>query len=94
MIAVQNVSSTSKKQAPKGYSTWKEWWESRKGRKFSTCSSIGCTNLAEVGAQVKKSEVVDRMWYIVPLCKSCSQISGTEPFHVRYYDLEAILEDY
>ncbi len=90
MARVHNLNGTSDRRPPSGYSSWKAWWEARKGRKFSLCSCSICVDPATVGAHVQKHGVADRKWYIVPLCDKCNQKPGTEVFSVSDGDLEAI----
>lgn len=90
MIKVKNINGTSDNKPPKGYSSWEEWWEEKKGRKFDTCSCHDCTNNAEVGAHVQKSSFYSNKWYIVPLCKACNNKAKDEVFEVREYDLEEV----
>jgi len=89
MVLVHNLNGTSDNLPPKGYSSWKEWWEEKKGRKFSTCSRSGCATSAEVGAHVQKV-YGGNAWYIVPLCRSCNGKSSTEKFEVRENDLQPV----
>lgn len=90
MAKVHNLNNTTDRKPPKGYATWREWWEDKKGRKFSTCSCYSCTSSAEVGAHVQKHGSSDRKWYIVPLCRGCNGMSSDETFYVRDNDLEPI----
>jgi hypothetical protein len=87
MIEVKNLNGTTDNDPPEGYSTWKEFWEDKKEKDFSTCSCKDCSNDAEVGAHVKKANSSDNKWYIVPLCTSCNHKTKDEVFEVREYDL-------
>ena len=93
MTKIKNLNGTGAeryKDPPKGYSSWKSWWEAQAGRSFSTCSCSGCTSKAAVGAHVQKSGSADKKWYIVPLCSACNHKSSDEVFEVRDADLVAI----
>lgn len=90
LTKVHNLNNTTDRIPPKGYATWRDWWEDRKGRKFDTCSCSDCTSAAEVGAHVQKHISTDRKWYIVPLCRRCNTKNSSESFYVRDYDLEPI----
>lgn len=92
MTEVHNLNNTSDRMPPNGYATWKDWWEAKKGRKFGTCSCLGCTSFAEVGAHVQKRNSTDRKWYIIPLCRKCNTKSSSESFYVRDCDLEPIIK--
>ena len=87
MTKVKNLNGTSDNAVHSGYTSWKNWWESKAGREFSTCSHKGCAASAAVGAHVQKSGVSDMKWCIIPLCRSCNGMSSTEVFEVRDYDL-------
>jgi hypothetical protein len=90
MIKVKNLNGTSDNTPPKGYTSWRSWWEAKKGRKFDTCSCSGCKSSATVGAHVQKASSTDKSWYIVPLCSSCNKKPKSEEFEVREYDLVAV----
>ena len=91
MTKVKNLNGTSDNDpTKKGYSSWKEFWEEKKGKKFSSCSCSGCLKSASVGAHVQKDSLADRKWYIVPLCISCNVSKKDEVFEVRDNDLVAV----
>jgi len=89
MTKVKNLNGTSTNTPPPGYSSWKAWWEAKKGRKFSSCSCGGCTYSAAVGAHVQKVYGGNE-WYIVPLCRTCNNQSSSVIFEVRDADLQAV----
>lgn len=86
MALVKNINGSSDNNPPDGFDSWKEYWESRKGRRFSRCSNLSCSSAAEVGAHVKKAFGTNE-WYIVPLCNSCNNPSNTDAFEVNASDL-------
>ena len=86
MALVKNIQGSTDNIPPAGYSTWKEYWEANKKRKFSDCSNLSCSNLAKVGGHVKKVYGSNE-WYIVPLCYACNSSSNTSLFEVRDADL-------
>ena len=90
IVKVHNLNNTSDRNPPKGYASWKAWWEDKKGRKFGRCSCIVCKSSAEVGAHVQKKDSTDKKWYIVPLCFECNKKPSTESFYVFESDLEVI----
>ena len=90
MIKVHNLNGTTDNKPPRGYESWKEWWEERKNCSFNKCSCSICISKAEVGAHVQKSGSVDKNWYIVPLCKSCNSSKIKMNFYVNENDLEQI----
>jgi len=89
MTKVKNLNGTTKNTPPAGYSTWREWWEYKKGRSFSTCSRSGCLQSAVVGAHVQKVYGGNE-WYIVPLCRTSNNQPSTVHFEVRDADLQAV----
>jgi hypothetical protein len=89
MTKVKNLNGTSDNKAPSGYTSWRNWWETKKNRKFSTCSCVDCIKNAEVGAHVQKVGPSDK-WYIVPLCNSCNVGKKNLVFEVRDNDLEPV----
>lgn len=82
MIAVHNLNKTADRKPPAGYTTWIKWWETQTGRRFYSCSRVGCNNFADVGAHVQQEGSADKSWYIVPLCTACNNISSKEAFLV------------
>lgn len=91
MTKVKNLNGTSDNNPrSKGYATWKEFWEDKTKRKFSTCSCGECIATATVGAHVQKANSSDMKWYIVPLCNSCNVGKKGIVFEVRDNDLVAV----
>ncbi len=86
MALVKNIQGSSDNTPYDGSSSWKEYWEERKGRKFSYCSHVGCFQLAEVGGHVKKVHGTGE-WYIIPLCSKCNNYANTDPYEVNDADL-------
>ena len=68
---VFNLEGTSDDELPRGFDSWKEWWEETRTEKFESCSNKECDKEAEVGAHVEKVSERD-IKYIVPLCKGCN----------------------
>jgi len=90
MVEVHNLNKTADRKPPPGYPTWRIWWETSKRKKFSKCSTFGCTQFADVGAHVQKEGLIDRSWYIVPLCARCNNRSSELPFYVDSNDMMPI----
>ena len=86
MAVVKNISGSSDNLPPRGYYSWKEFWESRKNRRFSKCSCITCSRNAEVGGHVKKAFGANT-WYIVPICTGHNNLPDTVSYEVRDDDL-------
>lgn len=89
-LIVKNLNGTSDNLPPKPYSSWKAWWEDKKGRNFMFCSCSDCLSPASVGAHAQKVSKDDKKWYIIPLCTSCNNKSSDEEFSVQEADLEAV----
>jgi len=53
---VHNLNGTSDNRPPKGYHSWRRWWEDKSGRNFGSCSCYECESgdPAEFGAHVQK----------------------------------------
>ena len=86
MAIVKNIRGSSDNMPLAGYSSWKEFWENNKHRRFSQCSCITCTNRAEVGGHVKKVNGSNE-WYIVPICYYHNAPSNVAPYEVADSDL-------
>ena len=77
MARVKNINGTSDSYPPYPYTTWKEYYISKRSWPTS-CACLACTNKAEVGAHVIKVNSYDRRWYIAPLCRECNGKRGQE----------------
>jgi hypothetical protein len=89
MTEVKNLNNTSNekhKYPPRGYASWKAFWEDKSGKTFDDCSCSDCNNRAAHGGHVQKVEGDDK-WYIVPLCERCNNRSSDDSFYVRTSDL-------
>ena len=91
MALVKNISGSSDNDPPKGYATWKEYWEANMHRKFSVCSCVSCPKTAVVGGHVKKVYGSGE-WYIVPICAAHNNASYTDPYEVKDADLLRVRE--
>lgn len=86
MALVKNINGSVDNNPPSGYSSWREYWEQKMGRKFSNCSCLSCAKKAEVGGHVKKVYGSNE-WYIVPICYSHNSSANTSSYEVRDADL-------
>ena len=86
MAIVRNINGSSDNRPPRGYSSWKEYWEDKKKRKFSYCSCVSCVEKAAVGGHVKKVNGTNS-WYIVPICISHNNLPSTYSYEVKDDDL-------
>ena len=92
MVKVKNLHHTSD-NVPDGYSSWKDYWEAKTGRKWPRyCDVYGCPNEAVVGAHVKKVGSYDNKWYIVPLCGQHNSYHNEDEFWVNENDLVPVSE--
>ena len=69
---------------PRDTDSWLAYWEQKTGLTARYCHAVDCdvtgrSNL--VGAHVKRCDISDRTWYIVPLCRGCNQ--RTDEFMVE-----------
>jgi hypothetical protein len=78
---VKNVNGSGRYPAPKGYSSWLEYWKAQTGINPTYCSADNCWGTNLVGAHVQKAYSSDQRWYIVPLCVSCN--NRTDTFNVN-----------
>lgn len=85
VVYVKNLHGTSDNNPPNGYTSWRDFWEKKTGRKFGICSAIDCEEDAEVGGHVKKTN--SQKWYIVPLCKEHNSSANDEEFLIMKDDL-------
>ncbi|KJG21070.1 hypothetical protein UB37_12035 [Photobacterium iliopiscarium] len=54
-IDVKNKNGTADKNPPAGYKSWLDFWESKKGKKATTCEVLTCSGEPDVGGHVIKS---------------------------------------
>lgn len=80
MTKVKNVLESDRFSAPKGYSSWLEYWEKQTKSSKLICGVSGCSNRDLVGAHVQKFERTDKSYYIAPICKVCN--NRTDEFYV------------
>ncbi len=86
MALVKNINGSSDNDPPKGYNSWKEYWEDKKNRSFSDCSCVSCSKKADVGGHVEKVNGTNA-WYIVPICSGHNNLSDAVSYTVRDDDL-------
>ena len=75
-IKVKNLNGTSKFDKCTEGASWLEHWKNYKHYSPGLCARKGCSMLAEVGGHVKKVESSDNTEYIIPLCKTCNNLSS------------------
>lgn len=93
-ILVKNKHKTSDKTPPTGYTSWLDFWETKRNKKATECERLGCNETQElVGAHVIKSGEGGKE-YIVPLCKGsdCNHHSNENEFKVWDSDLIPVTE--
>lgn len=68
-MRVNNINGTSQNTCKCG--SWLDHWKNFSGQPLPThCPESSCIRKPEVGAHVQKDSVIDKGWYIVPLCKT------------------------
>lgn len=67
-MKVRNINGTSDNTCK--CDSWLAHWEKFSGKKAYMCSAYGCTKTSLVGAHVQKDGLLDRSWYIIPLCQA------------------------
>jgi len=73
-MRIENVAVSHRKKSD--CSSWLVYWESNTKTKSTKCSVIGCSNQAEVGAQVIKPSVGKKIVFIVPLCQEHEAVAN------------------
>ncbi len=86
IIEIRNIKNTPEDALPLGYSSWLDYWETKKGRKAYTCSVINCRNSPDVGGHVRDADF-GYSEYILPMCRSCHNKSDAESFGAWNNDL-------
>lgn len=86
---IHNVIGSSKisKQPPFPYTSWLRYWEAYANSKIEQNKAYNCPGCGALttrthfdGCHVQKVGLVDRKWYIIPLCDRCNQ--RTDMFNV------------
>ena len=63
--------------------SWIDHWREYSGGTRQSCSRLGCTNPAQVGAHVRIDDYrTSRNIYIVPLCKACNHWRNGESMFI------------
>jgi hypothetical protein len=75
-IVVNNINDPSEADAPCKCGSWLKHWENFSGKKAGLCVEHNCTEKAEVGAHVQKTNSTSAKWYIIPLCKNHNNQRG------------------
>jgi len=73
-MIVKNLNDTSTNKCK--CDSWLAHWEKFSSKTAGKCVVLNCNNLVEVGAHVQKHSLVDKDWYIIPICKSCNGKKG------------------
>lgn len=90
-IKVKNKNNTTGKTPPKGYSSWLDFWEKKKGKKATVCEVMGCGGGPDVGGHVIKAGEGAKE-YILPICKSCNNKPDGEVFEAWESDLVSVAD--
>ena len=89
MALVKNINGSSDNNPPRGYNSWKEYWEDKKNRFFSKCSCVTCSEKAVFGGHVKMVHGTNK-WFIVPICARHNNVANTIAYEVKDDDLLAV----
>ena len=74
-MRVNNINGTSSNTCKCG--SWLEHWKKFSGESIPTfCPVTDCTEKPQVGAHVQKGGLLDRNWYIIPLCQKHNKETG------------------
>lgn len=87
---VKNLRGTSGKVCMCG--SWLDHWYNATGSRRSTCSVLGCSGGAEVGAHVLEVTTEggnNRRHWIVPMCNYCNQSGGLLAIDIRVTPISA-----
>lgn len=85
-INVKNKKGTSNNNPPVGFSSWLDFWETKKGKKATICEVKHCNGNPDVGGHVIKAGQGSKE-YILPLCYSHNNKPETETFEAWESDL-------
>ena len=58
--------------------SWLTHWERHTGQNAWMCYVQGCIGRPTAGGRIQKDSLVDRNWYVIPLCADCSERSGQD----------------
>ena len=80
---VKNLNGTSDNTPPSGSSSWLGMWKDETRSTRKTCSVMGCSKPAEVGAHVQiKDKRCGNSWYITPTCKGHNNYHNTQQMYL------------
>ena len=80
-VFIHNVKGSSKisQKPPFPYDSWLQYWEGVSGIKIEPNTLYNCPGCGKAitrmnfdGCHVQKVGLVDRSWYVIPLCDSCN----------------------
>ena len=80
-ITIHNVKGSSKisKEPPFPFTSWLKYWEAQANFDIKEGVSYNCPGCGRTitrknfdGCHVQKVGLVDRKWYLIPLCDSCN----------------------
>ena len=72
-MKVHNLNGTSDNDPRAPFGSWIQYWRAYKGTTPVVCPRCGRLLVDPVGAHVQKDTLLDRSWYIVPICRGCNQ---------------------
>lgn len=72
-MRVHNLNGTSDNEPNAPFHSWIAYWKHYKGLTPVRCPKCGNLLSDPVGAHVQKESLLDRSWYIVPICRGCNK---------------------
>jgi hypothetical protein len=73
-MRVKNLNKAGRDKSSSG--SWLRHWEKHSGQNAWMCYVQGCIGRPSAGGRVQKDSLVDRNWYVIPLCADCNDKSG------------------
>jgi hypothetical protein len=70
-MKVRNLNGTSQLKCASG--TWLAHWEDVCGQNAFLCSTKDCIETPSAGGLVQRDALIDRTWYVIPLCDECNK---------------------
>jgi hypothetical protein len=75
-MRVKNLNGSG--QGKSGNGSWLTHWEKLSGQNAWICYGQGCIGRPSAGGRVQKDSLIDRRWYVIPLCAACNDKNGQD----------------
>lgn len=89
-VEVKLIKDISNDIPPKGYLSWLDYWEKKKGLKAKECEFLLCVGEPVIGAKIVKINKSMRE-YILPICSHCNLQSEDKIFEAWECDLVPVI---